>query len=129
MIMEVFRPSAVLVTGGAGFIGSNLVRWLLEREPDLHVINLDVLTYAGNLESLRDVDRRFGPEAAGRYSFVHGDIRDTDLVASGLKEFRLLAGVSDAKKTALATPLSIALVTSFVPLSILPVFLAFSTIV
>jgi dTDP-glucose 4,6-dehydratase len=84
MIMEVFRPSAVLVTGGAGFIGSNLVRWLLEREPDLHVINLDVLTYAGNLESLRDVDRRFGPEAAGRYSFVHGDIRDTDLVASVL---------------------------------------------
>jgi len=60
----------VLVTGGAGFIGSHFVRLLLAEEPDVHVTNLDVLTYAGNLANLTDV--------AGRpnYRFVRGDIRD-----------------------------------------------------
>ena len=64
----------LLVTGGAGFIGSNLVRWLLARYPEVRIINLDKLTYAGNLENLRDV------EANPRYEFIRGDIRDRDLV-------------------------------------------------
>ena len=46
-----------LITGGAGFIGSNYIRFLLEREPDCRVVNLDKLTYCGNLENLRDVEK------------------------------------------------------------------------
>ena len=79
-----FRPRTVLVTGGAGFIGSNLVRWILDHEPEVRVVNLDLLTYAGNLESLEDVQRRHGPAGSGRYRFVHGDIRDFDRVTAAL---------------------------------------------
>jgi dTDP-glucose 4,6-dehydratase len=75
-----FTPSCVLVTGGAGFIGSNFIRWLLEEHPDISVVNLDLLTYAGNLESLEDVSERFGVGGDGRYYFVRGDIRDHELV-------------------------------------------------
>ncbi|HZD04114.1 MAG TPA: GDP-mannose 4,6-dehydratase, partial [Longimicrobiales bacterium] len=64
----------LLVTGGSGFIGSNLVRFLLERHEDIEVVNLDLLTYAGNPENLEDL--------AGdpRYRFVQGDICDRALV-------------------------------------------------
>lgn len=62
----------VLVTGGAGFIGSNFVRWVLENVEGVRITNLDLLTYAGNPASLRDVEERFGD----RYTFVKGDIRD-----------------------------------------------------
>jgi dTDP-glucose 4,6-dehydratase len=72
----------LLVTGGAGFIGSNLIRWLLGRYPGFRIVNLDKLTYAGNLENLRDV------EADPRYEFVKGDIRDRDLVRSLLPRVR-----------------------------------------
>lgn len=75
-----FRPSAVLVTGGAGFIGSNLIRWILSNDPDIVVINMDLLTYAGNLESLSDVHTMHGPGGSRRYYFVLGDIRDAELV-------------------------------------------------
>ena len=85
---ESFRPTTVLVTGGAGFIGSNLVRWLLEHEPDVTVVNLDLLTYAGNLESLTDVSATHGSKGDGRYYFVRGDIRDPEAVAG------LLAGTA-----------------------------------
>ena len=60
----------VLVTGGAGFIGSHFIRILLAEEPDAQVVNLDVLTYAGNLANLADV------ASSPRYRFVRGDIRD-----------------------------------------------------
>jgi dTDP-glucose 4,6-dehydratase len=81
-----FRPSSVLVTGGAGFIGGNLVRWLFRHEPGLTVVALDALTYAGNLESLADVFTEHGAAGDGRFFFVHGDIRDAALMAD------LLAG-------------------------------------
>jgi len=58
----------VLITGGAGFIGSNFVRYLLKEEPDVHIFNLDALTYAGSLENLRDLPV---PE---RHTFIEGDI-------------------------------------------------------
>ena len=77
-----FRPRTLLVTGGAGFVGSNLVRWILEHELDVAVVNLDVLTYAGNLDSLVDVANRFGASGDGRYFFVRGDIRDEALVTA-----------------------------------------------
>ncbi len=64
----------VLVTGGSGFIGSNLVRWLLERRPQARVVNLDALTYAAGPENLADV------EGDPRYRFVHGDVCDGRLV-------------------------------------------------
>ena len=64
----------LLVTGGAGFIGSNLVRYFLDEYEDVEVINLDLLTYAGNLDNLA------GLEEGPRYRFVHGDICDAVLV-------------------------------------------------
>ncbi len=64
----------ILVTGGAGFIGSNFIRMLLERHPEHEVMNLDLLTYAGNLENLKDVTGN------SRYSFVRGDICDASVV-------------------------------------------------
>ncbi|OGD09718.1 MAG: dTDP-glucose 4,6-dehydratase [Candidatus Aminicenantes bacterium RBG_13_62_12] len=64
----------ILVTGGAGFIGSNFIRHLLKVYPGVRLINLDKLTYAGNLDNLRDV------EGDPRYEFVRGDIRDKELV-------------------------------------------------
>lgn len=69
----------VLVTGGAGFIGSNFIHLALDN-PDVHIVNLDALTYAGNLDSLKDV------EDNGRYTFVQGDICDSDLVKKLLSE-------------------------------------------
>jgi len=64
----------LLVTGGAGFIGSNFVRWILQNRADAEVTNYDLLTYAGNLANLRDV------EDDKRYRFVKGDICDTVLL-------------------------------------------------
>ena len=69
----------ILVTGGAGFIGSNYVRYVLTAHPDDSVVNLDKLTYAGNLENLRDVERD------PRYTFVHGDICDGARVREAMR--------------------------------------------
>lgn len=64
----------ILVTGGAGFIGSNFIPFFLKNHPDVAVVNLDKLTYAGDLENLKEVENN------PRYSFVQGDITDRDLV-------------------------------------------------
>lgn len=70
----------VLVTGGAGFIGSNFVRYLQKQSPETQVINLDLLTYAGSLENLK------GLPNSGSYTFIKGDICDQALVESILRD-------------------------------------------
>jgi len=70
----------LLVTGGAGFIGSNFILHWLKSNPKDYIINLDLLTYAGNLENLKSV------EGSSNYQFVRGDVSDVDLVNSLVKE-------------------------------------------
>ena len=66
----------LLVTGGAGFIGTNFIRYVLEEMENWRVVNLDVLTYAGNLANFQDL----APSLAERHRFIHGDIRDKALL-------------------------------------------------
>jgi len=73
----------VLVTGGAGFIGSNFIRYLLRTEPDVNIVNLDALTYAGCLDNLDDLP---APE---RYSLVRGSITDAALVSGIMRTHRI----------------------------------------
>jgi len=73
---------SILVTGGAGFIGSNFVELLLRQRGDWQVVNLDALTYAGNLENLSEVEKD------PRYSFVHGDICEPADVARAFDQCR-----------------------------------------
>lgn len=75
----------LLVTGGAGFIGSNFARMMLERYPELGVVVFDKLTYAGNLANLADLPDRFGD----RYAFVQGDIADEGAVAAAFLQHRI----------------------------------------
>jgi dTDP-glucose 4,6-dehydratase len=65
-----------LVTGGAGFIGSNFIPYFLENNENIHIVNLDVLTYAGDLSNLKEI------EDHSRYTFIKGDICDRELVTS-----------------------------------------------
>jgi len=67
----------VFVTGGAGFIGSAFVRMVLNEQPDVHVVDLDELTYAGNLENLKGIDE-------SRHTFIKGDICDRELVVKAI---------------------------------------------
>ena len=68
----------ILITGGAGFIGSHLTRLFVNKYPDYKIVNLDKLTYAGNLENLKDIEDK------PNYTFVKGDIED---MAFGKKPF------------------------------------------
>jgi dTDP-glucose 4,6-dehydratase len=72
----------ILITGGAGFIGSHVVRLFVEKYPDTQIVNLDVLTYAGNLENLSDVDQK------PNYTFVKGDIVDRQFVQELFEEYQ-----------------------------------------
>ena len=76
--------SKILVTGGAGFIGSDFIKYLLESDLSLEIINLDKLTYAGNLENLTDVANN------KNYRFIQGDICDRDLVNDLVKQVNLI---------------------------------------
>ncbi len=71
---EVIFMSTILITGGAGFIGSNFIKYMLDKYSDYNIINLDALTYCGNLENLKDV------ENIDNYNFIKGNIRDKPLV-------------------------------------------------
>ena len=64
----------ILITGGAGFIGSHVVRRFVQNYPEYHIYNLDLLTYAGNLENIADIDQ------APNYTFIKGDIVDADFI-------------------------------------------------
>jgi dTDP-glucose 4,6-dehydratase len=70
----------LLVTGGAGFIGSNFVRYMVNKYPEYQIVNLDLLTYAGNLENLKDIEK------ASNYKFVHGDIANNEFIQALFEE-------------------------------------------
>lgn len=76
---DIRRNMRILVTGGCGFIGSNFIRCLIKKRPQYKILNLDKLTYAGNIENLRDI------QGYKNYSFVKGDICDKGLVTKVLK--------------------------------------------
>jgi dTDP-glucose 4,6-dehydratase len=73
----------ILATGGCGFIGSNFIRYVLRNRTETQVINLDKLTYAGNLANLSGVVREYAPS---RYRFIKGDIGDRKIVEDTFKE-------------------------------------------
>ncbi len=73
----------ILITGGAGFIGSHVVRLFVNKYPDYHIVNLDKLTYAGNLANLKDIENK------PNYSFVKADIADLDDMRRIIREFRI----------------------------------------
>ena len=73
----------ILITGGAGFIGSHVVRLFVKKYPDYRIVNLDLLTYAGNLENLKDV------ESEPNYTFVRGDICDYECMVELFREYEI----------------------------------------
>lgn len=75
------KMKIILITGGAGFIGSHVVRQMVTNHPEILVLNLDQLTYAGNLENLKDI------ETEPNYRFIHGDITDPVLLHNLFMEF------------------------------------------
>ena len=85
----------LMVTGGAGFIGSNFVRHMLEKYPQYHIVVYDKLTYAGNLDNLKDVAARFSE----RYTFVKGDICDAETVRETIQTHDIDTIVNFAAET------------------------------
>lgn len=83
----------ILITGGAGFIGANFVRYMLTHEPDIQIVNLDALTYAGSLENLTDLP------APDRHTFVEGDICERALIDRLLREHQIDTIVHFAAET------------------------------
>lgn len=73
----------ILITGGAGFIGSNFIHYVIQKHPDYEIINLDKLTYAGNLENLKEIENN------PNYHFIKGDICDRKLVTSIVENFKI----------------------------------------
>ena len=71
-----------LVTGGAGFIGSNFLHYMLSHHDDIRLVNVDALTYAGNLENLKSI------ENDPRYVFVNADIRDREAMAELFAQYK-----------------------------------------
>lgn len=80
----------ILITGGAGFIGSNFIRYMYNNYPEYKIFNFDFLTYAGNKDNLLDIEKKESKKKLGekRYNFIHGDICDIDFVAKILKKYK-----------------------------------------
>lgn len=74
----------LLITGGAGFIGSNFIHYWLINHPQDHIVNFDLLTYAGNLENLADIEK------SPNYKFIKGDIRDAKTVREAMKDIDIV---------------------------------------
>lgn len=72
----------ILITGGAGFIGSNFIPYFIENNQEYHLVNLDVLTYAGNLENVQEVENHT------RYTFINGDICDRDFIENIFQKYQ-----------------------------------------
>ena len=81
--METNFKRNIIITGGAGFIGSHVVRLFVTKYPNYHIINLDKLTYAGNLANLKDI------EQAPNYTFVKADICDFDTVLALMQQYEV----------------------------------------
>ena len=88
-----FRSNNLLVTGGAGFIGSNFISYILEKYDGLNVFNIDLLTYAGDLYNLKSVKNN------KRYKFIEGDINDHKLVKSIFKKYKIDGVINFAAET------------------------------
>jgi len=85
----------LMITGGAGFIGSNFVRYMLQKYPDYRIVVYDKLTYAGNLDNLKDVAGQF----ADRYAFERGDIADPKRVDEVIRQYQIDTIVNFAAET------------------------------
>lgn len=83
----------VLVTGGAGFIGSNFVKLMLKKHPEYKIINIDALTYAGNLENLKDIDKHMN------YQFIKTDIRNREKIEEIFKSHEITSVVNFAAES------------------------------
>jgi len=87
------HQDTILITGGAGFIGSNFIKHYLTNNPKSNIVNLDKLTYAANLENLS------GVEESDHYEFIHGDICDVDLVNTLFKEKKITGVINFAAES------------------------------
>ncbi len=80
---DAYQPHNILVTGGAGFIGCNYIRFMLKHDKHCQIINLDALTYAGSMDNIKDI------VDPNRYQFINGNIGDSELVASLLLDYNV----------------------------------------
>ena len=87
----------ILVCGGAGFIGSNFVQHILEKYPHYEVVNLDKLTYAGNLENLSGIEKN--ADLRSRYTFIKGDVCDEKILDQIMEEHRINYVINFAAET------------------------------
>ena len=86
-------PMKLLVTGGAGFIGSNFIRYMLNKHPEVEIVNMDILTYAGNLENLSLIEKN------PHYTFIKGNIASAKDVDAVFKSHSFDAVINFAAET------------------------------
>ena len=93
IITKIYTMTNILITGGAGFIGSNFVPYFIEKYSDYHIINLDKLTYAGNLDYLKEVEKN------SNYTFVKGDINNRELIEYLFEKYDIRAVIHFAAES------------------------------